>query len=634
MIKSISKLIDINAEWNNGTLTDVVVANDGLELWRPDIYGSFDNSLDLLKKDDTTISPEIGVVATLRQDEGKFSGAVAVEEGTTNVIPDGDFSSSTLQPPYESGNNLSLSFVSGGYFGNNCLRLEGIGSDPYTSPYSGVDGNLSSASEGQPWTMSAYLKGDTGGENVTFFIFPLDSGNAVFSYITKSFTLSTNWERYEFTYNGLPANTAGIAVRFSGVDGEVFYVDGYQLEQKPFATSFVDGSRATGNLEYAIIPNGDFTIHGVVIPTVAWDDVTTQYSYKDTEPLTDNMLVWGTPGTDGFLLRRDRSVSRINLECYSGNKTVIDYTYSFTDYESVTIDIVISGTTAYLYVNSNLIGNRILTKPSDNILKLYRSGYNYFGMHDELLISEEAHTDEQIQRMYNQTLPLERMASGNRLSPTIDLSPIGSVESSIISWTETLNGETIAIETSVDGGSTWQTATNGSSILNLTDTDITLDIRQTLSTTNTTVTPRLLDLYWEVISSDTDITNINYEITSSRNFPIFKYGGLSSLKGNLYWDSRSSPIFKYGGLSSLKGNLYWDSRSSPIFKEGIDSIIKVKFLPAKWWKAIEIINQWETKAKSTNDWQSETKPSNIWQTKAKLANNWQSEVKPNNTWEV
>ena len=32
MIKSISKLIDINADWNTGTLTDVVAVNDSLEL--------------------------------------------------------------------------------------------------------------------------------------------------------------------------------------------------------------------------------------------------------------------------------------------------------------------------------------------------------------------------------------------------------------------------------------------------------------------------------------------------------------------------------------------------------------------------------------------------------------------------
>ena len=149
----------------------------------------------------------------------------------------------------------------------------------------------------------------------------------------------------------------------------------------------------------------------------------------------------------------------------------------------------------------------------------------------------------------------------------------------------------VDIETSVDGQTTWQTPTNGSSIPNLTDTDTTLDVRQTLSTADITITPRLLDLYWEVISSDTDISNLNSRITSVRN----------------------SPLFKYGGLTTLEGNLNWDSRSSPIFKEGIDSILKVTFLLAKWRKELEVIRQWQTEVKPTNDWQTEAKPNNTWE---------------------
>jgi hypothetical protein len=48
----------------------------------------------------------------------------------------------------------------------------------------------------------------------------------------------------------------------------------------------------------------------------------------------------------------------------------------------------------------------------------------------------------------------------------------------------------VNIETSVDGGSTWQTTTNGGSIADIQGAD-TLDVRQTLSTTDTTVTPVL-----------------------------------------------------------------------------------------------------------------------------------------------
>ena len=187
------------------------------------------------------------------------------------------------------------------------------------------------------------------------------------------------------------------------------------------------------------------------------------------------------------------------------------------------------------------------------------------------------------------------IGQGNRLSPTIDLSAIGSVESSIISWTETLNGETIIIETSIDGQSTWQTAINGSSIPNLTDTDTTLDIKQTLSTANTIITPRLLTLYLEVISAD-----------------ILKYGGLTTLNGNLYWEPRNSPIFKDSGLLNLKGNMYGDSRSSPVFKVGIDRVFRVKFIPIIWMTAMGEIKQWNTEDKPDNNWQSEVKPNNMW----------------------
>jgi hypothetical protein len=91
--------------------------------------------------------------------------------------------------------------------------------------------------------------------------------------------------------------------------------------------------------------------------------------------------------------------------------------------------------------------------------------------------------------------------NGTRQSPQLDISAVGNVESSSISWQETLNSQTITIETSVDGGSTWQTATNGGAIPNLPSDPTTLDVRQVLSTTDTTVTPRLESLEVEVVSA-------------------------------------------------------------------------------------------------------------------------------------
>src|SRR5690606_18750397 len=53
------------------------------------------------------------------------------------------------------------------------------------------------------------------------------------------------------------------------------------------------------------------------------------------------------------------------------------------------------------------------------------------GLIDELLILPYAASEEEIQRWYVQGLP----ASGTRVSPVLDLSPVGTAEGSSISWT-------------------------------------------------------------------------------------------------------------------------------------------------------------------------------------------------------
>lgn len=91
-------------------------------------------------------------------------------------------------------------------------------------------------------------------------------------------------------------------------------------------------------------------------------------------------------------------------------------------------------------------------------------------------------------------------SSGNRISPQIDLSKAVTVKSSSISWTATLNDQTINIETRVsfDGGLTWtvwSSCTNGNSIPNLTPStqviNALLECRQTLSTTSSLSSPQL-----------------------------------------------------------------------------------------------------------------------------------------------
>lgn len=124
----------------------------------------------------------------------------------------------------------------------------------------------------------------------------------------------------------------------------------------------------------------------------------------------------------------------------------------------------------------------------------------------------------------------------NRLSPQLDLSAVGTVETSSISWVETLNGQTITIETrvSTDNGSTWTAwaaATSGAAISDLpTGTDVStalLECRQSLSTSDPTVTPQLDSLTVEIASYVT--TNLPTDVTDSS---ATLNGTLNTLSGN------------------------------------------------------------------------------------------------------
>lgn len=93
---------------------------------------------------------------------------------------------------------------------------------------------------------------------------------------------------------------------------------------------------------------------------------------------------------------------------------------------------------------------------------------------------------------------MEYKTSGVRTTPSMNLSSVGIASSSKISWQQTLPADTtITIETSLDGGTTWQTATNGEEITNVKGTDLTgksLLVKQTLSTTNIANKPTLHEL--------------------------------------------------------------------------------------------------------------------------------------------
>src|SRR6266704_1801031 len=92
--------------------------------------------------------------------------------------------------------------------------------------------------------------------------------------------------------------------------------------------------------------------------------------------------------------------------------------------------------------------------------------------------------------------------SGTWVSPAQALDAITTIAGTVVSWDASLNAATIKVETSVDNGATYQSASNGGSIQGLTiggsGAGKTLKIRATLSTANTSTIADIKNLQWTV----------------------------------------------------------------------------------------------------------------------------------------
>jgi hypothetical protein len=197
----------------------------------------FDDGLHGIDSAGNIIYPEEGAVATLRPREGRFGGgAVAVEEGTVNLAP---------QHPHI------------GY--QRCSAIQHdqyswtITPDPDQYNIHGIQGSVS----GLDWdvlSVSYYARVTKGN--------PVNAGGYT-NMFSPSYQfvkeIGEQWERVEVSWNNQISSTGSrFTWSFQSIsstfgESEVEVKD-FQIELKPFATSFVDGSRGNGVLDYKDLP--------------------------------------------------------------------------------------------------------------------------------------------------------------------------------------------------------------------------------------------------------------------------------------------------------------------------------------------------------------------------------------------
>lgn len=192
-------------------------------------------------------------VATLRPD-GKFTGAVAVEEATTNLVltPFLDIDSDLDGVP----DNWTKTFGTGGAGysvslttktdtlvpGQSCVMINNVSAtNPRIYQYITV---LPSTT----YTCKARWACDT--VNATFKIGDgSSSSNTTHLNLQSSGTGRFEESIYTFT-TGVAQTSVNLTFFVSAASTTIIWVDAVQLEQKSFATSYVSGSRSVSNLAY------------------------------------------------------------------------------------------------------------------------------------------------------------------------------------------------------------------------------------------------------------------------------------------------------------------------------------------------------------------------------------------------
>jgi hypothetical protein len=184
--------------------------------------------------------------ATLRKGEGRFGGAVAVEEGTENLVPSNrlKFEGWLAYGGAQVTRTQNVEFPEIGR--NNATRIRTTGGTSTLKYYLPIETSIAD----QAYTGSVYIK-NIGSKPIRFY-------TQFGSIVTVN---PGEWTRA--VASGVGNGTSQFQLRFQALNADDdldFIAWGPQAERKPFTTSFVDGTRPDGILAYPITLKDDYTI--------------------------------------------------------------------------------------------------------------------------------------------------------------------------------------------------------------------------------------------------------------------------------------------------------------------------------------------------------------------------------------
>ena len=289
--------------------------------------------------------------------------------------------------------------------GNSPMKMVCNGSsDPYVNSWNSSLYNVSSASQGETFTVSVWAKSASGTTlaDCSIYIFDADSSGSwdSSSFSSGDFTVTDTWGRFSFTRTTSWSSTANIQVRIDGPQNGTgtLWWDGMQVERSSTATNFSSGSSTildvSSNGNNAALSNitynsdGYFDFNGTSSMAVLTNDTSLNPSYvtlsvwvKFDNVSNNRALIAKRSGTgSGSYWLYVSASNEILFDTYQGStQNRQTHIYNFSTGTWYNITATYSSSAKVIYVNGSSVnstsGGNALTSVNTDI-GIGRDSYN------------------------------------------------------------------------------------------------------------------------------------------------------------------------------------------------------------------------------------------------------------------
>jgi len=226
---------------------------------------------------------------------------LTVEEGTTNLLTANQASVETDTTGFAPNGGATITRDGTQHWnGKYCLKVVTPGAGASEGFFCNV-----AMTAGETYTYSAYVRGSG-----TILLGIGDPDGTIYKW-SDAITLTTTWTRYSVTITAEASGTAYIFVVTQTAQGITFYVDGLQVEQKPYATSWhlPGASRAAEVLTVPtanVFAKGSWAVEMEFTPTSAQVVAGRYASLWQCSIDANNFYILGV-SPDGYLFAEMRS---------------------------------------------------------------------------------------------------------------------------------------------------------------------------------------------------------------------------------------------------------------------------------------------------------------------------------------